>query len=318
MVAAELALSPLPPPIVQPVANDEECDALEVESSYDGSHAVFRLLRMETWGPALMNLGIYRFRGPLSFLNVAANMELAQRRLVMKAIDLLDVQPCDRVLDIACGRGKSSFIVHCLHPQASVVGIDLLPAHVQVARTLFHERENLSYRRGNAQELDFEDGSFDRAMCIEAAFHFPDRARFLANARRVLRPGGRLVVVDFAWKSEAARGHLNDPQTRHVRDVWQWHDLYTVDEYRHVAQACGFRVCGSEDWSSRVTAPIQRVFRFLSWLGNCRWGQRLLTSTNPLYRSFSEEDWREIAFSLRAHDHVQSLSRYMAFVLEAI
>lgn len=64
----------------------------------------------------------------------------------------------------------------------------------------------LSYVEGDAHGLDRDPAAVALApnviFCIEAAFHF-DRPAFLASAARVLAPGGRLVVVDFAWNNEA-------------------------------------------------------------------------------------------------------------------
>ena len=289
---------------------------INVAESYDGTNVVFRALRLETWGPTLLNLGYYSFGGGLSFLNVMSNMELAQQRLVRKSIDLLEVSQQDQVLDVACGRGKSSFMAQCLHPQATVIGIDLLDRNVQVARTLFDQVNNLTYRVGNAMDLDFPDGSFDRVMCLEAAFHFPDRLRFLNEASRVLRPGGRLVVVDFAWNTDAERVHRDDPETRIVRDIWQWSDFSSIPQYEQMGRTAGFRLLASRDWSQNVTRPMQSLFGRLSALGSTSWGRQLLAWKNPLYRSFSNEDWDQVAQAVRGHEHVRRFSKYMAFIFE--
>lgn len=288
----------------------------DVKSCYDGSNVVFRLLRMDTWGPALMNLGYYQFRGPLAFLNLFANQEMAQRRLVMKAVDLLQIEPGQQVLDVACGRGKSSFIVSCMHPQATVVGIDLLEQNVRVAETLFDQVENLTYLQGNAMSLDFPDASFDRVMCLEAAFHFPDRAQFLQEACRVLRPGGKLIVVDFAWNDDDQRIHRNDSETRLVREIWQYDDMFSISDYLHHAHDAGLESVLYLNWSRQVTNSIQGLFEFVSRLGNNSLGRRFLEWRNPLYRSINPQDWKEIARAVRAHKHVQKFSKYIAFVFE--
>jgi ubiquinone/menaquinone biosynthesis C-methylase UbiE len=287
-----------------------------VSESYDGSRAVFRLLRLETWGSPLMNLGYFVFHGPLAFLNVLASVAKAQHRLVLKSARLLDVQRGHHVLDVACGRGKSSFILHCLNPEATVVGVDLLERHIATAQTLYANARNLSYVAGNAMWLDFPDHSIDRLLCLEAAFHFPDRAQFLREAFRVVRPGGRVVVVDFAWTSDAHRVHRDDPETRVVREIWQWDDFASVPEYERMAARAGFRLTGRHDWSGRVTRPIQTQLNCVAALAKTTIGRNFLCWKNPLYRSFSPADWHDCALAAPAQGHVVRHSKYMAFVLE--
>jgi MPBQ/MSBQ methyltransferase len=288
----------------------------DVHAAYDGSNVLFRLLRMINWGPGLMNLGYFRFRGPFAFLNLAVNLEKAQRRLVQESLRLLEVGQRHSVLDVACGRGKSSFMTHCLHPQASIVGVDLLKPNIDVARLLFGCSPRLSYQNGNAMDLDFADEQFDRVQCIEAAFHFPDRSQFLRESARVLKPGGRLVVIDFAWRTAADRQCVDDRETRIVRDIWQWSDLYDVEEYRSTARSAGLRQIRAVDWSRRVTAPFQATFDSLLTLSRRAWWKKRLIRVNPLLGSLTEDDWRQLAEISKAQDYVRRRSRYMAFVFE--
>ena len=120
--------------------------------------------------------------------------------------------------------------------------------------SLFGCSPGLSYQNGNAMHLDFADNSFDRVHCLEAAFHFPDRATVSAGSvSRVEAGGTKMVVVDFAWNTAADRATLNDPETRMIRDIWQWDDMYDVAEYTAVARSQVF--AKSARWTGRIASP---------------------------------------------------------------
>jgi len=286
-----------------------------ISTSYDASNATFRLLRSYNWGPMLLNLGWFPFRGPLKLLNLPVDLAKTQAALVRRSAALLKIADGDTVLDIACGRGKSSLMIGQLYPECEVVGVDLLPENIQVAATVFGNSANLKYEVGDAMDLRFADGSYDKVHCLEAAFHFPDRRRFLREAHRVLRDGGRLVVVDFAWNGIEQRRFLDDERTRLVREIWQWDDLFAVDEYKTAAEEAGFAVESCIDWSGAVTSPLQSIFAVVSWLGQRSWGRRLVALSNPMLRGMPDSEWREIDASVEAHGFVRKHSKYIALVL---
>jgi ubiquinone/menaquinone biosynthesis C-methylase UbiE len=295
----------------------------DVAAAYNASNVTFRVLRTFGWGP-LVNLGYYPFGKPLTLLNFLVTpfviapffrLPAAQMRLVKKSVALLDLHSARRVLDVGCGRGASSFVMAHAFPHANVTAIDLLPENVAVARTLYANTPNLSYRQGDAADLDFPDRSFDRVLCLEAAFQFRQRARFMSELGRVVDAGGRVVIVDFMWKNDEARDACNDERTRLVQRTWQWESFDSVGEYRRNAQANGFTVEACLDWSSHVTAPLRTIFALVAGLAEHAWSRALLMRYHPLLRSLGEEDWQEFARSALAHQHVHRYVQYNALVL---
>lgn len=291
-------------------------EPLSVTSSYNGSNAVYRILRDSSWGPALMNLGWFKFRGPLGFLNLTTNLCDLQRALATRSIGLMGVRENQEVLDIACGRGMTSYMIRRMHPTATVTGVDLLPENVQIAQSLFKNQPGLSYQQGDATAMSFADGSCDRIHCLEAAFHFPHRARFLSEAARVLRPGGRMAVVDFVWGQEKFRAERDSEPGRVVRQIWQWEDLFTLADYREAAAAAGLSLTVHHDWTNRVSTPNTRLLESLVWLSRRGWGKRAMENANPLLKSVTAQDWQELEEASRAHRGLEPYCVYAAMVFE--
>jgi demethylmenaquinone methyltransferase/2-methoxy-6-polyprenyl-1,4-benzoquinol methylase len=105
------------------------------------------------------------------------------------------------------------------HPDASVIGLDPSPAMLGVARRKLAEAgltARVTLREGDAQALPFEEGSFDAVTIAFGIRNVPDRTRGLAEMARVLRPGGRLVVLELG---EPRDGWLGVPVRFHIRQV---------------------------------------------------------------------------------------------------
>jgi ubiquinone/menaquinone biosynthesis C-methylase UbiE len=136
--------------------------------------------------------------------------------------ELLDrVRPSagDRVLDVACGTGILARLIHArVGVPARLAGVDINPVMVARGQTLAPFGD---FRRGDATALRFGDAEFDLVLCQHALMFFPDRAKALAEMRRVLAGGGRLGLstwrpLDEQPMSEAfvsaGRRHFDAPR----------------------------------------------------------------------------------------------------------
>jgi ubiquinone/menaquinone biosynthesis C-methylase UbiE len=114
------------------------------------------------------------------------------------------LSPGQRVLDVACGTGLVAFdAARAVGHEGRVLGIDLSGQMIDAARQRARERKvsNVSFARMDAEMLDVPDASFDVALCALGLMYMPDPERALREMRRVLRPGGRLVIAVWGERS---------------------------------------------------------------------------------------------------------------------
>lgn len=126
-----------------------------------------------------------RYMGPLLFEPHA--------RHVAKRVALL--RP-DRVLETAAGTGIVTRAVSEALPGVEIIATDLNPAVVEFAAQQFQSDE-VSFQAADAQQLPFDGESFDLVLCLFGVMFFPDKVEANAEAHRVLRRGGRYILVTF-------------------------------------------------------------------------------------------------------------------------
>ncbi|HXY81790.1 MAG TPA: class I SAM-dependent methyltransferase [Gaiellaceae bacterium] len=132
--------------------------------------------------------------------------EIAKRQLWEvgpRIVRAVGVGPAEDVLDVACGTGNAA--IRAAQAGARVVGVDLTPELFDAGRRLADEAEVvIEWIQGDAEELPFEDESFDVVLSVFGCMFAPRHKVTARELARVLRPGGRLGIT--AWTPEGAMG----------------------------------------------------------------------------------------------------------------
>jgi len=102
----------------------------------------------------------------------------------------------DRILETAAGTGIVTRALHRATPGARIVATDINPAMLEFATQALRSPQ-VSFQRADAQDLPFDEGSFDVVICQFGIMFFPDRIRANREARRMLRPNGNYLLVTF-------------------------------------------------------------------------------------------------------------------------
>ena len=124
-----------------------------------------------------------------------------------RAIEALDIEEGDHILDIGCGHGRGLAELAALAPKGWVVGADHSELMVEIAGQ--RNRELVKARRvdvavASVDALPFADDAFDKALCVHVVYFWKDLHEAFRNVARVLKPGGRLALVFRTNADEAA------------------------------------------------------------------------------------------------------------------
>ena len=138
------------------------------------------------------------------------NPDQAARRLYRKVFEMIpeDDRAAGKILDVACGLGGCAEFLASQIGSGNVTGINISEVQLDGCRKAV---PGGTFLLMSATDLDFHDECFHHILSIEAAFHFDPRSRFFAEAFRLLRPGGWLVMSDILVDSTGHRGWVGEP-----------------------------------------------------------------------------------------------------------
>src|SRR5215212_798913 len=204
----------------------------------------------------------------------------------------------DRVLDAGCGVGGSAIWL-ARELGASIVGVNVVPGEIDRGRRYARRRnvaDRVTFELQDMTRTDFPDASFDVVWATESVCHVPDKLEFLAEARRLLKPDGRLVVAD-AFRRKRPFGPADERLLHEWLSAWAVPDLMTPNEFTYAAENNGFVRVQFEDVSVHVRPSSRRMYRLMRILyplGIAKRGVGLFTDVQLANRRSALQQYRVV------------------------
>jgi arsenite methyltransferase len=174
-------------------------------------------------------------------------------------LTMLHARPGERILDVGCGGGwLSRRIATLVQPAGQVVAVDSANAAIELAisRSGDISTSVLRYECANARALPFGSGEFDAAVCVSMLGFCDQPAQVLAEIRRVLRPGGRVVVVSSDEDTRIYNARNRDRGRRIQRAMAdRSQDPWIGRRLAHLLVQAGFRLV-----NEKVACDIEQRF----------------------------------------------------------
>jgi len=153
-------------------------------------------------------------------------------QLYAQLLQRIDIQPGMRMLEVGCGRGGGCWMMKQYYPFGHVTGLDLSAPAIEFCHSRY-SAEGLEYVQGNALSLPFQNASFDLVMNVESSHAYASVPAFIAEVKRVLRPGGYLLLTDSRLAGD-------------------------IDRFRHEVANSGLMLQGESDITAQVAAALEQ------------------------------------------------------------
>ena len=223
----------------------------DIREFYDASSGLWESI----WGEH-MHHGYYGKNGNYKLDRRQAQIDLIEELLLWSGCT--EANPPQNIIDVGCGIGGST--LHLAQKfGSSATGITLSP--VQASRAKERAREagldsRVNFEVANALDMPFEDNTFDLVWSLESGEHMPDKAKFLSECYRVLKPGGKMIFATWCHReTDSVAGDLTPSEVAHLKEIYRVYCLpyvISLSEYRQIATECGFKDLKSDDWSIAV------------------------------------------------------------------
>lgn len=188
------------------------------------------------------------------------NFQEALRNTNQAMVELAGLKSTDRLLDAGCGVGGTAVYAH-RQKGAKVTGITLSERQLTTARSLVAEQGlggQVDFQLMDFTQTSFPDESFDVVWACESVCHAEDPKEFMQEAQRILKKGGRLVVLDF-FKSAADQEDKNDWLQKWCA-TWAVPGLVTAEHFAKGLEQSGFTEMRVRNYTAEVRKSARRMY----------------------------------------------------------
>jgi ubiquinone/menaquinone biosynthesis C-methylase UbiE len=157
--------------------------------------------------------------------------------IVEPTLELMNIAPADRILDIGCGTGWLCRRLASVAADGQVVGLDVSDAMVERARQSSAGVANAEFLVGAAEQIPWQDGFFTKVISVESSYYWPDPPRGLKEIFRVLAPGGSAwVLINFYRDNPYCHQWAEHYKTpTHLLRAEEWAGLFRAAGFVEVA-----------------------------------------------------------------------------------
>ncbi len=224
----------------------------QIQQFYDASSGLWE----SVWGEH-MHHGYYGIDGRQQKDRRQAQIDLIEELLKWAAIE-----QADQILDVGCGIGGSSLYL-AEKFNAIATGITLSPVQANrateraAAAGMTTGLPQAQFQVANALAIPFADRSFDFVWSLESGEHMPDKTQFMQECYRVLKPGGKFLMVTWCHRPIDTRSLTPDEQAllAEIYRVYCLPYVISLPEYTEIAHHLNFQNIRTADWSTAV-APF--------------------------------------------------------------
>lgn len=226
-----------------------------------------------------------------------------------KIMALLAMRAGEKALDIGCGPGLTTLaLAQATGANGKVTGVDIAEPMLAIARKRCADYANVSFTTADVTALPYDDASFDLALATQVYEYVEQVDLALQELARVVKPGGRVLIVDTDWESAVWASH-DDTRMRKIIETWNTHIPHPQlpRDLKLRMQQAGFKQVRVEVVPLVNTAYDAQTFSvgMMTLLGNFAVGRNGITEQDVL-------DWKADAHLMGEQQrYFFSLNRYV-------